>query len=318
MIYHLNLISQHGHTSHTLLPLFEKLINQSSNHFLTDNPKLADIILIVDGHQAQELDIDKRYLDIGISDYRDKIVLYDQSDRPRIRPNVIGPCFHRITTKYSYVKGYPLAACVYVTWPSDGIWPNQDSDEVNYTFNFIGSNTHPIRRAIVATLSKNPSCFVLDTSDKNKGLCKPEYMNIIQNSAGTLCPRGHGYATWRMYEALSVGSVPIIISDHFAEPVGLHIDECSVQISEWDVVRSRKYLEKSLKCIQEIDNRVLPSMMEKLSINNRFELIHIAAIDSLSRVRTKNLDQSVKCLNNLVRAVDAMRNKIYQRIVPIP
>jgi hypothetical protein len=35
--------------------------------------------------------------------------------------------------------------------------------------------------------------------------------HIIERSNFTLTPRGHGSASWRMYESLQLGSIPIFI-----------------------------------------------------------------------------------------------------------
>ena len=35
--------------------------------------------------------------------------------------------------------------------------------------------------------------------------------HIIERSNFTLTPRGHGSASWRMYETLQLGSIPIFI-----------------------------------------------------------------------------------------------------------
>lgn len=80
---------------------------------------------------------------------------------------------------------------------------------------FIGSYTHPLRREI----------FNLYSSDKDFKLCGGEWTAAVTDdqfktfvdttvkSEFTLCPRGYGASSFRLYEALQLGSIPVYISD---------------------------------------------------------------------------------------------------------
>jgi hypothetical protein len=88
--------------------------------------------------------------------------------------------------------------------------------EKTIDFSFIGANTHPIRESLVkAHKSKYVNFNTLPIS---------EYYDILKATKFALCPRGYGVASFRMYEAMALGCVPVYISDKFWEPFNLPFD----------------------------------------------------------------------------------------------
>ena len=57
---------------------------------------------------------------------------------------------------------------------------------------------------------------------KIKDLTK--FRKIISNSIFSLCPRGFGPTSFRLYESIQMGSIPIYISDEFILPYSNIID----------------------------------------------------------------------------------------------
>ena len=45
------------------------------------------------------------------------------------------------------------------------------------------------------------------------------YKDLISESYFSLCPRGYGPTSFRLYESISLGTVPIYISDDFSYPL---------------------------------------------------------------------------------------------------
>lgn len=58
------------------------------------------------------------------------------------------------------------------------------------------------------------------------------YRNDLLTSKFALCPRGKGSSSFRLFEAMSVGCVPIIISDEWVEPPLIDWSSCSIRIAE--------------------------------------------------------------------------------------
>ncbi|CAB1064791.1 hypothetical protein D1BOALGB6SA_9588 [Olavius sp. associated proteobacterium Delta 1] len=52
-----------------------------------------------------------------------------------------------------------------------------------------------------------------------QGVKRSELVDIVAQSAATLCPRGFGVQSIRFFETLSAGRIPILISDHYVLPL---------------------------------------------------------------------------------------------------
>lgn len=88
-------------------------------------------------------------------------------------------------------------------------------------FNFIGRNTHPIRKEIL----KLKGGIVSDRPMKMRDFC-----TVLSRSVYTLCPRGYGPTSFRIMEALEQNSIPVYVSDKFIIPHALPFSEYGVLI----------------------------------------------------------------------------------------
>lgn len=83
---------------------------------------------------------------------------------------------------------------------------------------FVGSMTHPIRQTIESTLLGNPDVF-LSTSQWSVEVPSDRvdlFKRVTQRSIFSLCPRGYGATSYRLYESMQLGAIPIYVSDkHF-------------------------------------------------------------------------------------------------------
>lgn len=80
---------------------------------------------------------------------------------------------------------------------------------------FVGSLTHPLRERMVRVLENRPDVFIVTgawTNDIGKEN-QTRYLNVMSQSRYTLAPRGYGKTSFRLYEALRLGSIPIYIYD---------------------------------------------------------------------------------------------------------
>ncbi len=59
-----------------------------------------------------------------------------------------------------------------------------------------------------------------------------EYLAEIKNSRFVLCPRGLGTSSFRLYEVMQLGRVPVILSDEWVAPAGVPWEDCSIWIAE--------------------------------------------------------------------------------------
>jgi hypothetical protein len=80
---------------------------------------------------------------------------------------------------------------------------------------FMGSLTHKCRRESCVALQDKPGVVLQVNGWTN---CIPEvnqkkFIEIMSQSRFTLAPRGYGKSSFRMYEALNIGSVPVYVYD---------------------------------------------------------------------------------------------------------
>lgn len=107
------------------------------------------------------------------------------------------------------------------------IHPNT-AENKTYTYNFIGRETHPIRRDILNSPHEVGTNYV---SSKEHNYI--EYTSIIAQSKFTLCPRGYGKTSFRIAEALKYGSIPVYISDEFLLPYGVDFLRYGLQYKDF-------------------------------------------------------------------------------------
>jgi len=78
---------------------------------------------------------------------------------------------------------------------------------------FVGSlETHPIRKEMVRAFGMLDNMIVSGPSGTNK------FEELMAKSYFALCPRGYGPTSYRLYEAIQMGIVPVYISDTFILP----------------------------------------------------------------------------------------------------
>lgn len=104
-------------------------------------------------------------------------------------------------------------------------------EERKYKFSFMGSfHTHPVRRRIYETLKNREDCYIIDTgrwhfeSDKRtQEENARKYIQVLGDTKFSLCPRGTGPSTIRMWESMAMGSKPIVFSDLLKYPLEFYL-----------------------------------------------------------------------------------------------
>jgi len=115
---------------------------------------------------------------------------------------------------------------------------NKLRPDSKYLFSFLGRiNTHPLRRK-VRDLNDDPTPCI-DVGEAPQRIPSfdytKSYLDLIQESKFVLCPRGFGPSSIRIYEAMSYGRVPVIISDQWLPPPEIDWDSCSVMVREKEI-----------------------------------------------------------------------------------
>jgi len=93
--------------------------------------------------------------------------------------------------------------------------------------------SHPIRRRVVALKHRSIAVEHRDT-----GLTtEPGYARDLQSGKFILCPRGRGVSSFRIFEAMRLGRVPVVISDQWVEPPNCDWSDCHIRVAERDIER---------------------------------------------------------------------------------
>lgn len=83
---------------------------------------------------------------------------------------------------------------------------------------FVGSLTHPVRRQLFERYRDRPGFLFLCREkwaiDVNADQMQ-EFLLSAGDSVFTLCPRGFGRTSYRLYEAMQLGSIPVYVYDDY-------------------------------------------------------------------------------------------------------
>jgi len=106
-------------------------------------------------------------------------------------------------------------------------------EDRKYLASYIGRNTHKIREDMEDILYRQKQYYVKNL--KNMSIAQKDsktFKSIMADSIFSLCPRGFGPTSFRLYEALEFNTIPIIISDELFLPYReiLNWDEFSLII----------------------------------------------------------------------------------------
>jgi len=135
-----------------------------------------------------------------------------------------------------------------------------------FKFSFLGSSkTHWTRSKLIELYPDN--CF---DSGQYWGLDKnmtrefnDKYIKMIGDSYFSLCPRGTGISTVRLFESVYMNSIPVIIADGYKKPISdiINWDDFSITIKEEDI-------DKLEDIINSITNDEIIKKQEKIKFIN--------------------------------------------------
>lgn len=218
---------------------------QAAGHLtLAASPGQADAILITIA------DPDRPYAEvveaIAASSlyraFRQKCFVFDTQDTPvgyypglysSLRRYLFDPTRHRTGC---YMQSFNE----FIREASD----DEPARDRRWLFSFQGNATSATRARLLGidfgrpdVLIERTQPFWTDTGSPELRSFKQRYADTISDSKFVLCPRGIGTSSFRLFEALQSGSVPIILSDDWVPVAGLDWEGCSLRVREADVGR---------------------------------------------------------------------------------
>lgn len=198
-------------------------------HEITESAELADAILFTQCHM---LPTDWRLATIRdhplTRQYRDKVMVYDERDRPWCAfPGVYVSMPRRLISQpYQRAWGY-------FTVPRTSA-----EGEPDLLFSFVASDSAGCRRPLFALKHSNAIVekarrfTFYDQTSPNYGAQRARFQSILGRSRFVLCPRGRGTSSIRLYETLAAGRVPVIIADDWTPPLGPDWEAFSIRWPE--------------------------------------------------------------------------------------
>jgi hypothetical protein len=146
-------------------------------------------------HLLNQLDITKKYFTVA---------QHDDAIREKLPPDTI--CFN------AGGNGGGIPIPLICSSISDEIRPQVERD---IFCSFVGSMTHPIRTFIYNVLQNNNK-YILHNRQWSYSVGDVDFnnfLNITSRSIFSLCPRGYGRSSFRLYEVMQLGSIPVYIYD---------------------------------------------------------------------------------------------------------
>lgn len=222
------------------------------NHQLIDDPEKADVILFVDLSQYP-LDWNLKGLQKHslAKKYPRKVMVYDERDMPHcIFPGVF------VSMPAPRFDAKRQRAFSYCQLANNLMRPSETKADL--LFSFLGGRTHPVRAELLKL--EHPRALVEDTTsinffDYSENSNTEEHRRMIQErkevfqevvarSKFVLCPRGWGTSSFRLYETLAAGRVPVIVSDDWVPSPADDWSTCSIRVAQKDVASIPGVLEE--------------------------------------------------------------------------
>jgi hypothetical protein len=114
-----------------------------------------------------------------------------------------------------------------------------DYADKRFLFSFVGRNSDRLRRAVFNMHFNRSDILIEDSSDfdlwkesetPNKEMRQRYYYDTLLQSKFSLCLRGAGASSLRLFESLKLGVAPVIVSDKWIFPKGPRWKDCSIII----------------------------------------------------------------------------------------
>jgi hypothetical protein len=226
-----------------------KLKSDDPLHSITDNPKIADVIIHPSNEQIGTSGVSAQLRLLSNEDVRHFV--WDWGDRPTGRMSGFYCSLERSLFDHDRHRTvhYPVPFNEFVEE-----FPQEDAV---YNFGFVGGLTAGLRNRLFLTLkpteNKNNSNIKrqgIDFSrvfERGESPIKRDYVEFLRKTRFILCPRGYGLGTVRLFEAMKAGRVPVIISDRYTLPKGIDWTNCSIRVTEREIDRIPEILQPHLQ-----------------------------------------------------------------------
>jgi hypothetical protein len=268
----------------TLMPLRAR---HAPEHTLTDDPRDADLILLIGSFGREHHFL----LDHPLyREFPDKCAVYTEDDNYLpLAPGVYSSAhidehsrMGRIFS-YSYVSRGGQYANPFVPEPGEL------APEKSLLFSFQGGSTSILRKKLFNLKFNRADCLIENTSTYyHWDLSQPgredrqrHYANTLATSHFVLCPRGAGAGSIRLFEVMSAGICPVLISDEYQLPPNVDWDSFLIRIRESEIGKLPELIEPFRASSAERGRLARAAWLEHFAPEKEFNNIVTLAAASL-------------------------------------
>jgi hypothetical protein len=207
-------------------------------HHLVDDPEAADVILFVETNAGagDYFGLVKRHP--VFRRHRERSYLFAAEDKlvpflPGVYAGIERRWYRQAWTRSGYYPGVKEGG---------GLRYDPES-RPSRLFSFVGAaNAAPVRERIMQL--PDADAILIDSFGESQAVERGEippvpeeefrgrYVRAIDDCAFVLCPRGGGTSSFRLFEAMMLGRVPVILSDQWVPPEGPDWDTFSISVEE--------------------------------------------------------------------------------------
>ncbi len=138
----------------------------------------------------------------------------------------------------------------------------KENKEKQFIGSYIGRSTHKLRTEMVSKLQSNSNFYVQNLDYMDANILEQDadkFKQLISESYFSLCPRGYGPTSFRLYESIKSGTVPVYISDEHFLPY-----KEEMNWSDFSLILKPRHLNKLAKIL---NNEISSGGYEKLYSN---------------------------------------------------
>ena len=237
---------------YSALPLYAaRLASQRTprRHREVDDPADADLVLFTDCHILNSADWALRAIrsaDVA-QRFPHKVCVYNERDRPWC----CLPGVYVSMPAPGFVSRWQVPGAYFdVDPPATRVGVDPATIEPDLLFSFLGATTHRCREDIFrlhatrSCLERTDGFLFHDPASERFEERRRRFAEIMLRSKFVLCPRGHATSSFRLYEALSAGRVPVILADAWVPPSGPNWNEISIRWPEARIAELPCHLEE--------------------------------------------------------------------------
>ena len=274
---------------------FKTAINSHQAIVCCDSADNADIVIVCQQWSFKLPDYGKQLLsDPFFCEFAHKIFVINYDDV--VGEGFLPGCY--VALQNSYYDPTRFRPVAYPKSYNSFVTEQINTKEYAKTlFWFRGTlHSHPIRSALFNELKDHPDGLMVDVTKNFHSHTENDKKDYVTEMLGcdfVLCPRGAAPNSYRLYEAMSMGKCPVIISDEWVETVGPTWANCSIRIAEKDLSHIPHILKEHQANAKTLGDKAKTEWLAHFSDENknRAFIEQILALYRQAQPATKSLSQ---------------------------